>query len=393
MINSKRASLTFCLAPALFAACGGAIDLDSPRHVVIGGDAGASSNESSEAGSASQLPAGGTSGAAPGSSAGAGGKPAAEPSGASAGEAATPEDPANAKRAWLAFDAQPDGESRGVYWLSAVESSCLERISPEGQSAKQPAFSHDGKLLAYAGEDDDGVYQIFTWETGGGTVRQITNLPGGATYPVFMPGDSSVAFVTGDPEALREGLIEDSPDMGDVMLTSLKSLEAWLLEPRDATADYPYFAPAFATTDRLLVSNSYAISELRLVLTGAAPTVASKRILTSPGVPQEPAPSPDGFSVAYPDTCTDTLQLYRLDITAGSPRSCAPGSRDYLPDAGVRSPDWGKFGFIAAELNAQNAHGLRLFDEQDLSAGPMVATPPRPRNPSWGPEDFTRSCE
>ena len=395
MMFSNQSCLVLALAPAfLLGACGGSIDFASPRPSAPPASGGASSP--SAAGTAQQVQAGEAAGGQPG----AGGKveppsPSEDPTGAAgaAGAAEAPAPIGEPHRAFLAFDAEPDGESRGIYWLSAPESTCRERISADGVSAKQPAFSRDGTLIAYAAKDGSGTYQIFTWETAARITRQVTHLAQGATYPSFMPSGLGLAFVTGDPEGLRDGLVNDAPDMGDLMLLNLKSLETQLLEPRTTTADYPYFAPAFATQDSLLVSNSYAIRELRLDYSGPDTTIVNRRLLTSPGVPQEPAPSPDGLNVAYPDTCGDTLTLYWHSIALGSQRNCAPASRNYLPTAGVRSPDWGAFGFIAAELNDPQAQGLLLFSESDLSNGPTVATPKHPRNPSWGPADFTRYCE
>jgi WD40-like Beta Propeller Repeat len=393
-MTNRKAPLALVLAPGLIVtACGGAIDLDSPRRFLVGSETGASGDAGQSAGTSSTAPVAGSGSGPSGGAPGAGGKSQTEPPpmGNEAGEGGSPVTAGPEERAWLAFDAQPEGEHRGIYWLTAPTSSCLERLSPQGVNAKQPAFSKDGRLIAYAGEDADGVYQIFAQELDGGDPQQVTDLPQGASYPVFTPW-GAVVFVTGDPEALREGLVEDSADTGNVMLVSLKSLEVSLIQPRDEALDYPYFAPAFAAEDRLLLSNSYSIDELRLDLTGATPLVIGKRTLTPPGVPQEPAPSPDGMKVIYPDTCSDTLTLYKLDVIYGSPRSCSPPSRDYLPNAGVRSPDWGAFGYIAVEHNDPTAPGLRLYDERDLSIGPPVPTPKRARNPSWAPADFTRRC-
>lgn len=388
MMRSSRICLVLAVAPALVAAaCGGSIDLEGPRPPSPAATGGSPSTAA--AGSSPSAQAGDT----PSEQPAAGGK--AEPTVPSEDAAGAPPAPVTTgepKIAFLAFDAEPEGERRGIYWVSAPTGDCRERLSPDDVNAKQPAFSKDGKLIAYAAEDEDGTYQIFTWETGSRRAHRVTSLPEGATYPAFSPEGGSLAFVTGDPEGMRDGLVDDTPDMGNLMLLNLQTLEAQLLEPRNSTLDYPYFAPAFATRDSLLVSDSYAIRELRLKYSGQEVRVVSRRPISSPGVPQEPAPSPDGSSVAYPDTCGDTLRLYAHSIALGSPRSCTPASRDYLPDAGVRSPDWGAFGFIAAAPNAPNAQGLQLFDEHELSLTLSVATPPHPRNPSWGPADFTRQC-
>lgn len=389
MMRSNQVCRTLTFAPALIAvACGGSIDLESPRTADPRAKGGSTANAS--AGSGQYVPAGNAGGQ--GQGAGGEGEPAA-PSGATAGMGGAPAVPSEPKTAFLAFDAEPEGESRGIYWLSAPYSACRERISPTGVSAKQPAFSRDGELIAYAAEDDEGVYQIFTWETSRRITRQVTRLPQGATYPAFMPEAGRLAFVSGDPEGVRDGLVDDAPEMGDLMLLDLSSLQVQLLLARDASLDHSFFAPAFRTQTSLLVSNSYDIRELSLAFSGQEVSVVESRKLTSPGVPQEPSPSPDGSLLAYPDTCDDTLKLYVLSVAQGSPRSCTPSSRDYLPEAGVRSPDWGSFGFIAVELNAPEAQSLLLLDERDLSLTMHVAAPNRPRNPSWGPADFTRRCD
>jgi hypothetical protein len=194
-----------------------------------------------------------------------------------------------------------------------------------------------------------------------------------------------LAFVTGDPEAFRDGVSPDSSDMGDLMELDFKSLEPRLVAARDE--EYPYFAPAFSGDDRLFVSNSYAIFAFYRGPDGTWPT---KRGVTSPGVPEEPAPSPDGQWLAYPDTCSDTLTLYKHRIDVGSSRSCV-GDRGFRRDMGIIAPDWGAFGFIAAEYLGP-AHGLALWDEKDLSRGPALGTPKLARNPSWGPSDFKRAC-
>jgi hypothetical protein len=394
MIRLNPTSLVLALAPVvMLGACGGSIDLQSPRP--SDSPAAGGGGSASTAGAAQQPPASNAAGQ-PQAVDGSGGKgePTTPSEQASAGAAGASAPAGDSQGAFLAFDAQPDGESRGIYWLSAPMSRCRERISPDGLTAKQPAFSSDGKLIAYAAESEDGTYQIFTWETSGGSVpRQITHLGQGATYPAFVPSGVGLVFVTGDPEGVRDGLVDDTPQTGDLMLVNLKTLQTQLLEARAMPENYPYFAPAFATQDTLVVSNSYVIRAFTLDYSGQETLISKFWTLSSPGVPQEPAPSPDGLNVAYPDTCSDTLTLYRLSIASGSPRSCVPASRNYLPEVGVRSPDWGSFGFIAAESNAPNAQGLLLFNETDLSQGPTVATPKRPRNPSWGPADFTRRCQ
>jgi dipeptidyl aminopeptidase/acylaminoacyl peptidase len=159
--------------------------------------------------------------------------------------------------AWLAYDAQPDDEQRGIYLTSAARGGgCFERVTPSDVTAKQPSFSDDGKLIAYAAEDERGRYQIHVVELATGATRQVTQLPQGASYPAFSPSGGGIAFVTGDPEALRDGLVEEAPGAGDLMQVDLKTLETTVIRPMQSDDAFPYFSPAFSG-NRIFFSNSY----------------------------------------------------------------------------------------------------------------------------------------
>jgi Tol biopolymer transport system component len=292
--------------------------------------------------------------------------------------------------AWLAYDAQPDDEQRGIYLTSAARGGgCFERVTPSDVTAKQPSFSDDGKLIAYAAEDERGRYQIHVVELATGATRQVTQLPQGASYPAFSPSGGGIAFVTGDPEALRDGLVEEAPGAGDLMQVDLKTLETTVIRPMQSDDAFPYFSPAFSG-NRIFFSNSYKMLGAFFMPSGTT----IKELAPSLGtLAQDPAPSPDGRSLAYVDSCSDWLNLYIVDLALGSTRSCVAPSREIKRDQGYTSPDWGQFGFIAVELNVPQ-HGLYLLNETDgTPGGGGLATQKRARNPDWAPESFTRVCE
>ncbi|MEN9581618.1 MAG: hypothetical protein RJA70_4627 [Pseudomonadota bacterium] len=305
----------------------------------------------------------------------------------------SPSPDSDALAAWLAFDKQPKGATRGVYLVNSnpTVQGCVSRLTDSAANAKQPAFSDDGKFIAYASEVT-GTYQIHLLDLKTGENTPLTDLPQGATYPTFSPSGLTIAFVTGDPEAVRDGTTETPPGTGDVMLLNVKTGATQLLKVADPQVNFPYFAPAFASKARLLVSNGYAISALALNFSADPITISNERVLTSSGVPQEPAPSPNGLEMAYPDTCADTLQLEKLDIDLGSTRNCTPASRDFRRDEGILAPDWGSWGFIAVEF-AGPLHGIFLvFDDATLSGGGGVAGAEGGRNPDWAPPDFRWAC-
>src|SRR5450432_522963 len=100
----------------------------------------------------------------------------------------------------MAYDADDDGLGRVVYLRALDGASCVQRLSVPGVQAKQPAFSTDATLLAYAALDEDGHYQIHVRDLASGTVERVTTLKEGATSPAFSPSGNQIAFVTGDPE-------------------------------------------------------------------------------------------------------------------------------------------------------------------------------------------------
>ena len=368
-------------------ACGGAVDLDSPKAAGGGGvqmgGAGTTAGSGGAAptnGANGPVPEGGKSGPMDGGSSAVGG------SNGSAGAAAVPE---MGPIAWLAYDAQPVGKTRGIYLMTATNGGmCSKRITSDEFDAKQPAFTDDGNFVAYA-SNESGTYQIYLLELATGTTKQLTDLPGGASYPTISPNGLRLAFVTGDPEALRDGLVDAAPGAGDLMLVTVKTLETQLVKASEP--EYPYFSPAFSGDDRLFVANSFKLLALYLDPNGAAVTV-ERTLSPAPGLPQDPAPSPDGQNLAYADSCSDSLNVYVLRIDVGSTRNCTAPTREIRHDQGFVSLDWGSFGFIAAEYENPK-RGLYLFDERDLSGGGGLVTEKLARNPDWAPTSFAPACD
>ena len=59
------------------------------------------------------------------------------------------------------------------------------------------AASRNGRMLAYAGIDDEGEPQIFIARIDGTRVRQMTRDPKGATWPAWSPDGTMIAYESG----------------------------------------------------------------------------------------------------------------------------------------------------------------------------------------------------
>jgi len=285
----------------------------------------------------------------------------------------------------LAFDGQNDAETRGVYLVYVPNGNqCLRRLTAADSNAKQPAFSSDGKQLAYV-SDASGSQQIYALDLSSGATRQLTHVQGGASYPAFSPSGNALVFVSGDPEAYRDGAAPFSSDLGEVQLLDMKTLAVQTLLARDPVLG-PWSAPVFSGEDRILTANGRQLEAIYLV-NGA---FDDRQTVSNRGLaPQDPAPSPDGQRVTFVDKCATISNLYTMRLDGSQDHSC-----DSMPlvtsDLGFRSPDWGSFGFIAVEYDRPE-RGLWLWDPT-LKTSEHAEGVARERNPAWAPMDFTYPC-
>ena len=106
-------------------------------------------------------------------------------------------------------------------WMVSTEAGavpCQLTFSKEG--ASQPAWSPDGKQLAFV-RSVDGKSQIFILSLTGGEAMQLTKLKYGATAPRFSPDGKQIAFAA--PVRLID-LVNDS------LLNPGKKVPVWSME-------------------------------------------------------------------------------------------------------------------------------------------------------------------
>ena len=103
-----------------------------------------------------------------------------------------------AERSWEVVEAAT-GESRPLYDADALAAALRETLSlPEDEAARaaRPAsltLSDGGERLLLNLASD-----LFTWETGGGTLRRLTRTPEAEELPRFSPDGARIAFVRGN---------------------------------------------------------------------------------------------------------------------------------------------------------------------------------------------------
>jgi dipeptidyl aminopeptidase/acylaminoacyl peptidase len=103
---------------------------------------------------------------------------------------------------------RPDLESdeyRSQLWAVPTDASAPARPLTSGHRDTAPAFSPDGRWLAYLGAEPGNRPQLCVMPTAGGTARRLTDHHLGAGAPVWSPDSRSLAYTARVPEVGRYG--------------------------------------------------------------------------------------------------------------------------------------------------------------------------------------------
>lgn len=147
------------------------------------------------------------------------------------------------KAAFVVTAIEPDGDTKWEYkyvnqiWLLSTDgnSSAKQLTGREGSS--QPAFSPDGKQLAFV-RVADGKPQVFLLPLDGGEAMQLTKYKYGAGTPKWSPDGKEILFSS---SILLKDLLKDS-----------------LLNPANSIPAWPFEKPGFEKNQQLLPSAAKA---------------------------------------------------------------------------------------------------------------------------------------
>jgi dipeptidyl aminopeptidase/acylaminoacyl peptidase len=96
-------------------------------------------------------------------------------------------------------------EYRSQLWAVPTDGSAPARALTSGARDTAPAFSPDGRWLAYLGAEPGGRPQVHVLPTAGGAPRRLTEHPLGAGAPVWSPDSRRLAYTARVPEQGRYG--------------------------------------------------------------------------------------------------------------------------------------------------------------------------------------------
>ena len=231
-----------------------------------------------------------------------------------------------------------------------------------------------------------GRYQIHVTTLATGETEVVTSFAAGATSPSFSPDSAKLAYVTGDPEQF----VNREPAAGDLVLLDFTSGESTTLLDADqmGCCVAQALSPAFVAENEIIFGTRVSMIAVDIE-TGATRDVVplTGRIPN----PQDPAPAPDGDRYAYSDHCEGGLGLYigRTDGLTGD--TCE--SAKAVGGGSLVSADWGRYGYLAAEIKDAPG-GIVMIQDGTFMVAPLIDSLGG-KNPAWTPEnlDLEPSCD
>jgi len=288
----------------------------------------------------------------------------------------------------------PGNIRKSAIYLIATSGGASKKISDGAKQDEGPAWSPDGKTIAYVSNRDGGAKQIYVYDLASGATRKVSNLQGGAGSVKWLPDGSGLVAVSDiypdcgvDPACIKSKTdAEGAAPTKARVLTSLmyRHWKAWQEPtrshivlvpltgtPRDLTPG-AFDAPPFSvgggdefdvsrdgkefvfardTEEHPEVSTN---SDLFIVPLAGGDI---KRITTRKGADTSPKYSPDGKLIAYHSQSrggyeSDLFELWIYDRAKGTSTRVAENFGDWIESMGW-TPDSNAL-VVMAPLKGEN---------------------------------------
>ncbi len=275
-------------------------------------------------------------------------------------------------------------------------------------SAYYPAFSADGKLIAYSARGADGNVDIYVQQIGAGSPLRLTTDPASDLSPVFSPDGRYIAFTRratlilipslgGAERELGVGVGPDfSPDGKTIAISSRESATApigiFLLSvdtgqkkrlttaPPAVADQQPRFSPDGRTIafDRTLSAQSAEVDSVPVSGGGLKRVVGDNRAID--GL----AWTPDGGEIVYSTRRLGRPQeLWRVNASGGTPQPVSDSQNAIFP---AFSRTGMRLAFVRYTYD-ENIWKLDLTGDK-VSAGPtkLIASTWQDNAPQYSPD-------
>ena len=274
----------------------------------------------------------------------------------------------------IAFSTNRNGVSGEIYVMNP-DGSNQQNISRSPASETRPAFSPDGKKIAFV-KDFKGIYSMNSDGSGvttilDGATAGITSISG---FPSWSPDGTKIAF---------DGYAKGSPDGADIYVVNADGTGLTRLTTDPASDNAPAWSPD---------GKKIAFSSLRNPVPGEvnyeiyvmnADGANQTRITNNTKFDHSPSWSPDGARIAFTSARDGNFEVYVMNAD-GSNQTRLTNNPEQDSDA-KWSPDGTKIVFMSShnahgqfgEIYTMNPDGTKQVDLTNMDSFDM--------DPSWQP--------
>jgi serine/threonine protein kinase len=261
-------------------------------------------------------------------------------------------------------------------FLINADGTCPVNLTNDADQNNEPAFSPDGKFIAFS-SNRDGFGDIYLMEANGSNVKRLTDKPGGSRTPCWSPDGKHIAFTT-DRDGNSEIYMMDADGSNQVNLTNDSGFDA-----------DPAWSPD--GTKIAFVSRRGKMQGMRVFIMdadGKNPQPITQRDNIFGNV--YPAWSPDGKKLIYSDDVPEGQELFMIDADGTHKKQMTKlGS---INTKAAWSPD-GKF-IAFQHVEDNNLGSLFLMPAEGGKPVEVLKSdsPMAGGRASWNPKGSTREC-